>query len=102
MSSLMSLGGPRRLGDPGRPPRVEPTGPIAPEWVEEVVPEPVEVLDDATWEANVGSWVPTPEDRAQVAELMTPHHEEGQFAGWLTPPPQGINAMPVEYDYVRF
>ena len=47
MSSLMSLGGPRRLGDPGRPPRVEPTGPIAPEWVEEVVPEPVEVLPRA-------------------------------------------------------
>jgi benzoyl-CoA 2,3-dioxygenase component B len=33
---------------------------------------------------------------------MTPVYEEGQFASWIAPPPQGINDMPVEYDYVRF
>jgi benzoyl-CoA 2,3-epoxidase subunit B len=61
-----------------------------------------EVLDEATWEARRGGWVPTPEDRARVAELMVPHYEEGEFANWLAPPPQGINNMPVEFDYVRF
>lgn len=44
MSSLLSLGGPRRFGGASRPERVEPSGPIAPEWVEEVEPEPVEAL----------------------------------------------------------
>jgi benzoyl-CoA 2,3-dioxygenase component B len=61
-----------------------------------------EVLDEAAWKAREGDWLPTPEDRAQVAELMQPHYEEGSFAGWIAPPPQGINNMPVEYDYVRF
>jgi benzoyl-CoA 2,3-epoxidase subunit B len=61
-----------------------------------------EVLDDATWEARQADWLPTPEDREQVAELMKPEYEEGRFAGWITPPPQGINNLPVEFDYVRF
>jgi benzoyl-CoA 2,3-dioxygenase component B len=61
-----------------------------------------EVLDEAAWEARRGEWVPTPEDRARVAELMVPHYDEGDFAGWIAPPPQGINNMPVEFDYVRF
>jgi benzoyl-CoA 2,3-dioxygenase component B len=61
-----------------------------------------EVLDEAAFEAKKGQWVPTPEDRARVAELMTPHYEEGEFASWIAPPPQGINSMPVEFDYVRF
>ncbi len=61
-----------------------------------------EVLDEAAFEAKKSQWVPTPEDRARVAELMTPHYEEGEFASWIAPPPQGINNMPVEFDYVRF
>ena len=50
----------------------------------------------------MGDWLPTPDDRAQVAELMTPHYEPGEFAGWISPPSVGINSLPVEYDYVRF
>ncbi len=61
-----------------------------------------EVLDEAAWKAREGDLLPTPEDRRQVAELMKPAYEEGQFASWIAPPPQGINDMPVEYDYVRF
>jgi benzoyl-CoA 2,3-dioxygenase component B len=61
-----------------------------------------EVLDPAAWESRKGEWLPTPEDRARVAELMTPHYDEGDFAGWIARPPQGINNMPVEFDYVRF
>jgi benzoyl-CoA 2,3-dioxygenase component B len=33
---------------------------------------------------------------------MVPHHEPGDFAGWISPPSVGINSLPVEYDYVRF
>ena len=61
-----------------------------------------EILDDATWEQHVGDWLPTADDRAQVAALMQPHYEPGEFAGWISPPSVGINSLPVEYDYVRF
>jgi benzoyl-CoA 2,3-epoxidase subunit B len=61
-----------------------------------------EVLDAAAWEAKEADWLPTPEDRAAVAALMVPEYEEGKFAGWIAAPPQGINEMPVEFDYVRF
>ncbi len=50
----------------------------------------------------MGDWLPTREDRAQVAELMVPHYDAGDFAGWISPPYVGINSLPVEYDYVRF
>jgi benzoyl-CoA 2,3-dioxygenase component B len=33
---------------------------------------------------------------------MTPVYEPGKFASWIAPPPQGINAQSVEFDYVRF
>ncbi|MCW2583242.1 MAG: boxB [Klenkia sp.] len=61
-----------------------------------------EIVDDATWERSVAGWLPTGDDREQVAALMTPHYEEGEFASWIAPPSVGINDMPVEYDYVRF
>src|SRR5215470_17512730 len=61
-----------------------------------------EVLDQAAWQASAARWLPTADDRARVAELMVPYYEPGEFASWLTPPPVGINDLPVEYDYVRF
>ncbi len=61
-----------------------------------------EVLDEAAWEASKDEWLPTPLDREQVAALMVAHHEPGEFASWIAPPPQGINEMSVEFDYVRF
>jgi benzoyl-CoA 2,3-dioxygenase component B len=60
------------------------------------------IIDDVTWAASADSWLPTADDRAQVAELMQPEYDAGAFAGWIAPPPVGINEMPVEYDYVHF
>jgi benzoyl-CoA 2,3-epoxidase subunit B len=60
-----------------------------------------EVLDDAAWQAQVGGWLPSDQDRADVAGLMQPEYEYGRFAGWITPPSTGINEMPVEFDYVH-
>jgi len=57
---------------------------------------------EAEWRESAAGWLPTADDRARVAELMVPHYEAGGFASWLTPPPVGINDLPVEYDYVRF
>src|SRR5215210_1672388 len=48
-----------------------------------------EIVDDATWERIAGDHLPTAEDRARVAELMVPHYEAGEFAGWIAPPSVG-------------
>ena len=60
------------------------------------------ICTEADWERQAAGWLPTPDDRAAVAELMTPHYETGEFASWIAPPGVGINELPVEYDYVRF
>ena len=60
-----------------------------------------EILDDATWAAQVDQWLPTDADRAAVASLMVPQYEAGEFAGWIAPPQAGINEQPVEFDYVH-
>lgn len=60
------------------------------------------IVDDATWQRSVDDWLPTEDDRRQVAELMKPEYEPGRFAGWIAPPAVGINEMPVEFDYVHF
>jgi benzoyl-CoA 2,3-dioxygenase component B len=60
-----------------------------------------EVLTEDDWNSAVGQWLPSDEDRARVAELMVPHYEPGDFAGWIAPPKTGINDQPVEFDYVH-
>ena len=42
-----------------------------------------EVLDEATCEQQLGDWLPTPEDRQAVADLMVPEYEYGKFASWI-------------------
>jgi len=53
------------------------------------------------WNANIDQWLPLADDRAKVAELMVPHYEPGEFAGWIAAPKTGINDQPVEFDYVH-
>jgi len=60
-----------------------------------------EVLDEATYEQQLGDWLPTPEDRQAVADLMVPEYEYGKFASWIAAPKTGINDQPVEFDYVH-
>jgi benzoyl-CoA 2,3-dioxygenase component B len=59
------------------------------------------VLDQATWETRRSQWLPSDQDREQVARLMVPEYEAGQFAAWIAPPRVGINEQPVEFDYVH-
>jgi benzoyl-CoA 2,3-dioxygenase component B len=59
------------------------------------------VVDAATWEASRARWLPTDDDAAHVASLMTAVREPGQVAGWLAPPANGINGRPVDFEYVR-
>jgi len=60
-----------------------------------------EVIDDVTWDSKVDDWLPTPQDRESVSELMVAEYEYGKFAGWIAPPQTGINDQPVEFDYVH-
>jgi benzoyl-CoA 2,3-dioxygenase component B len=46
-------------------------------------------------------WLPTEEDRARVAGVLTPVHEPGKIAGWIAPPARGINGQPLDFAYVR-
>jgi benzoyl-CoA 2,3-epoxidase subunit B len=60
------------------------------------------VIGDSEWQANVGRWLPTAEDRAYVASLMGRVVEPGKFANWIAPPAIGINRQAADFEYVRF
>jgi benzoyl-CoA 2,3-dioxygenase component B len=60
------------------------------------------VVTASEWNAKVGEWLPTTEDRAFVASLMGRVVEPGKFANWIAPPVIGINRQPVNFEYVRF
>jgi benzoyl-CoA 2,3-dioxygenase component B len=60
-----------------------------------------QIVDEQSWSRRADSWLPTPQDRLRVAELMRPVYEPGKFAGWIAPPPTGINDRPIDFEYVR-
>jgi benzoyl-CoA 2,3-dioxygenase component B len=60
------------------------------------------VVSAAEWDARVGDWLPTANDRAFVGSLMGRCVEPGKFANWIAPPVMGINRQPVDFEYVRF
>jgi benzoyl-CoA 2,3-dioxygenase component B len=60
------------------------------------------VVSGEEWKAKENEWLPSPADFAFVASLMGPVLEPGKFAGWIAPPPIGINKNPVDFEYVRF
>jgi benzoyl-CoA 2,3-dioxygenase component B len=60
------------------------------------------VVSENEWNAKVGEWLPTAEDRVFVQSLMGRVVEPGKFANWIAPPAIGINRQPVDFEYVRF
>lgn len=61
-----------------------------------------ELLTEAQWADGAGRWLPTDGDKAFVDSLMRRVAEPGKIAGWIAPPPRGINGQPWDYEYVRF
>jgi benzoyl-CoA 2,3-dioxygenase component B len=59
-------------------------------------------VSESEWNAKVGEWLPSDQDRAYVASLMGRVVEPGKFANWIAPPVMGINRQPVDFEYVRF
>ena len=58
-------------------------------------------IDEAAWNAKVGDWLPTEADRTFVRSLMVACHEHCKIAGWIAPPPKGVDGKPFDYEYVK-
>ena len=58
-------------------------------------------ISQAEFDARKDEWLPTEADLTYVKSLMQRVAEPGKMAGWIAPPDRGINAQPVEYQYVK-
>jgi len=58
-------------------------------------------IDEATWQSRQDEWLPSDSDRAYVESLMVQVVEPGKIAGWIAPPPKGINGLPFDHEYVQ-
>jgi len=58
-------------------------------------------ISAADFEARKDQWLPTAADTAFVKSLMNRVTEPGKMAAWIAPPDRGINANPLEYEYVK-
>ena len=58
-------------------------------------------ISTAEFEAKKDQWLPTDADKSFVHSLMQRVTEPGKMAGWIAPPDRGINANPLEYQYVK-
>ena len=59
------------------------------------------LIDDATWNARKGDWLPSSADGDFIASLMTPVTEAGIYASWISPPKVGIDNKPGDFEYVK-
>jgi benzoyl-CoA 2,3-dioxygenase component B len=58
-------------------------------------------ISQTEFDAQQDQWLPTPADTAFVKSLMQRVVEPGKMAGWIAAPDRGVNANPVEYQYVK-
>src|SRR5688500_11608612 len=59
------------------------------------------MLDEASWNAKRGAWLPNDADETYIKSLMQPVYERGKMASWIAPPAKGINGLPGDFEYVR-
>ena len=59
------------------------------------------LLSAADWARRRDEFLPSPDDDAFVASLMSPIREPGKFASWIAPPRTGIDNKPGDFAYVR-
>jgi benzoyl-CoA 2,3-dioxygenase component B len=58
-------------------------------------------ISQAEFDAKKAEWLPSEADQLFVKSLMQRVTEPGKMAAWIAPPDRGINAKPVEYEYVQ-
>ncbi|MBV8779477.1 MAG: benzoyl-CoA 2,3-epoxidase subunit BoxB [Alphaproteobacteria bacterium] len=59
------------------------------------------LLSAADWARRRDEFLPSPDDDAFVASLMSPIREPGKFASWIAPPRTGIDNKPGDFAYVK-
>ncbi|KAA3602164.1 MAG: benzoyl-CoA 2,3-epoxidase subunit BoxB [Calditrichaeota bacterium] len=66
-------------------------------------PDGTQILSDAEYKRHCEEvWFPTKEDKEYIDSLMVSVTEPGKFANWIAPPTRGINAQPLDFEYVKF
>ncbi len=70
-------------------------------WAEAAADPEGKILPPEASAARQEEWLPTPEDRAFVKDLMHAVVEPGRMAGWIAPPAYGVANLPLDYEYVR-
>ena len=60
-----------------------------------------EIIDQATWDARHGEWLPNDADETYIKSLMKACYEPGTMANWIAPPAKGINGLPNDFVYVK-
>ncbi|MCC6672138.1 MAG: benzoyl-CoA 2,3-epoxidase subunit BoxB [Planctomycetes bacterium] len=61
-----------------------------------------ELIAREEWQKRKDEWLPSDADRKYVASLMKPVYELGKIANWISPPHQGVNDKPWDWEYVKF
>jgi benzoyl-CoA 2,3-dioxygenase component B len=59
------------------------------------------IVDEGTWNRDIGKWLPSRGDGDFIVSLMQPVSEPGQFANWIAPPRIGIDNKPGDFEYVK-
>jgi len=59
------------------------------------------ILSKDNFDKNIGSWLPSDNDKEFINSLMVQVIEVNKTAGWIAPPNRGINNMDIGYDYVN-
>jgi len=59
------------------------------------------IVDEGTWNRDIGKWLPSKDDGDFIVSLMQPVSEPGKFADWIAPPRIGIDNKPGDFEYVR-
>jgi benzoyl-CoA 2,3-dioxygenase component B len=54
------------------------------------------------WDARRHEWLPSAADRDYVKSCMRKVYERGKIANWISPPHQGVNDKPWDWEYVKF
>jgi len=59
------------------------------------------IIDAADFAKRRGEWLPSDDDGAFIASLMTQVVEPGRYADWIAAPKVGIDNQPGDFEYVR-
>ncbi len=59
-------------------------------------------MTEVEFAARRDEWLPSEADFAYLSSIMDrPHYKPGEYAGWIAPPPRGINGNPIDFEYVK-